>query len=185
MHVFFYFVLIGFNRFKNSRLKSEVIKRKQLADEKLLLEEQLKTLTQTTKKYQLPLRDVLKYGTYRSKQHGTMFHYQDILYITSKNAKRNNVVGRLVQSVNYAPMTVEMRLPPTYTRVAHDSLYAIEGRGLWRMEDPIQGGTFVSLTVVDEENGRVVTVDGYVYSPQFDKRPLLLEIEALIYSLRL
>lgn len=99
------------------------------------------------------------------------------------NAKRNNVLGRLVQSANNAPMTVEMRLPPTYTRVAHDSLYAIEGRGLWRMDDPIQGGTFVSLTVVDEEKGRVVTVDGYVYSPQFDKRPLLLEIEAFIYSL--
>ncbi len=100
------------------------------------------------------------------------------------NAKRDSVLGRMVQSVNDAPMRIETRLPPEYVRVAHDSLYAIEGRGLWRMDDPIQGGTFVSLTVVDEKNGRVVTVDGYVYSPQFDKRPLLLEMEAIIHSLR-
>jgi hypothetical protein len=115
------------------------------------------------------------------------YPYDQDSLLTPKNlnTKRNNVLGRYVKSVNHAPMTVEMRLPPTYTRVSHDSLYAIEGRGLWRMEDPIQGGTFVSLTVVDEKKGRVVTVDGYVYSPRFDKRPLLLEIEALIYSLDL
>ena len=101
------------------------------------------------------------------------------------NMKRDEVLGHLVQSVNDAPMRIEMRLPPTYIRVSHDSLYAIEGRGLWRMDDPIQGGTFVSLTVIDEKKGRVVTVDGYVYSPQFDKRPLLLEIEALIHSLKI
>jgi len=101
------------------------------------------------------------------------------------NSKRDNVLGRLIKSKYNAPMKVETRLPPTYARVAHDSLYAIEGRGLWRMDSPIQGGTFISLTVVDEKKGRVVTVDGYVYSPQFDKRPLLLEIESLIYSLEL
>ncbi len=100
-------------------------------------------------------------------------------------AKRDEVLGRLIKSKYDAPMKVETRLPPTYARVAHDSLYAIEGRGLWRMDHPIQGGTFVSLMVVDEKKGRVVTVDGYVYSPQFDKRPLLLEIEAFIYSLEL
>jgi len=101
----------------------------------------------------------------------------------SLNAKRDEVTGKLIQSGKGAPMTIEKRLPPSYKQVPYNGHYAVEGRGLWRMKDPLQGGTFVSFTVVDEEKQRVITVDGYVFCPQFDKKPLLLEMEAIIHSL--
>jgi hypothetical protein len=37
--------------------------------------------------------------------------------------------------------------------------------------------------VVDEQHNRVVTVDGYVYNPGRDKRDLVRQIEALLYTL--
>ena len=65
-----------------------------------------------------------------------------------------------------------------------DGAYAKELRGLWGMHGMLMGGPFISLTRVDEARGRVVTAEGYVYAPQFDKREYLREMEAVIYGLR-
>jgi len=61
----------------------------------------------------------------------------------------------------------------------------IELRGLWDMEGYKMGGPFVSHTVVDEKNSRIVTVFGYVYAPNFNKREYLRQVEAIIHSLEL
>ncbi|NNC83273.1 MAG: DUF4837 family protein [Flavobacteriales bacterium] len=96
---------------------------------------------------------------------------------------RNERLADHVISRYDEPMRVEPLIPPSYEQVEFGENYAIEGRGLWRMERPIMGGPYVSLTVVDEENARVITVDGYVFAPKFDKRNYLLDVEAIVYSL--
>jgi hypothetical protein len=42
------------------------------------------------------------------------------------------------------------------------------------------GGPFYSLTIVDEERGRLLTVEGYAYAPYFDKRPYIREVEGVV-----
>ncbi|NND95299.1 MAG: DUF4837 family protein [Flavobacteriales bacterium] len=96
---------------------------------------------------------------------------------------RNEQLRDKVVSVYDSSMTVEMLLPPSFEQVDFKGQFAIEGRGLWRFPRPIMGGPFVSLTVVDEKNGRVITVDGYVFAPKFDKRNYILDIESIAYSL--
>jgi len=61
--------------------------------------------------------------------------------------------------------------------------YTVEVRGLWRVEGDFMGGPFVSLTTVDEARNRVVTVEGYVFAPRYNKRNYLREVEAVVYSL--
>lgn len=82
-------------------------------------------------------------------------------------------------------MITEPRLAPKYIVTEHNGSYAIESRGLWKFKNPISGGNFISLTVIDEELGRIVTVDGYAFAPNFDKRPIVQDLEALVYSLDL
>ena len=57
--------------------------------------------------------------------------------------------------------------------------YAKELRGLWHVQGDFMGGPFVSYSMVDEHRNRVITIDGYVYAPKFDKREYLRQLHAL------
>lgn len=58
-------------------------------------------------------------------------------------------------------------------------IYVKELRGLWQMKGDFMGGPYISYTMVDEPNNRVITIDGYIYAPKFDKREFIRELEAL------
>lgn len=82
-------------------------------------------------------------------------------------------------------MATELRMFPRYEEINFNDAFAAEMRGLWRMEGDWMGGPFISLTMYDELNKRMVTVDGYAYAPNFDKREYLREVEAIVKSLKL
>lgn len=63
--------------------------------------------------------------------------------------------------------------------------YAYEVRGQYSMVKDFRGGPFLSVSMVDERNGRVVTVEGNVFCPKFNKREFMLELETIINSLSL
>ena len=62
--------------------------------------------------------------------------------------------------------------------------FAVEIRGLWRVEHDFMGGPFVSYTFVNKKTGKLVTLFGYVYYPNHKKRDLLLQVESILYSVR-
>ncbi len=83
-------------------------------------------------------------------------------------------------------MTTEMRYyQPHFKTFEHEGREFAEIRGLWRVENHFMGGPFVSLTTIDEERDRVVTVEAFVFSPETDKRDLIREMEAVLYTLEL
>ncbi len=72
-----------------------------------------------------------------------------------------------------------------YTPITLNGKYCGVMRGLWRVQGDMMGGPFVSHTRLDETNNRVVVVEGFVYSPESDKRNYIRRIEAALYTLRL
>ena len=79
-------------------------------------------------------------------------------------------------------MTTENELPVFYNTFKKDGNFASEMRGLWKVENDFMGGPFISLSMLDLLNKRVVTLDGYIYAPSKDKRNYLRQVEAMIYS---
>lgn len=61
--------------------------------------------------------------------------------------------------------------------------FAMEARGLWEMCNAPMGGPFVSHSRIDEKNGRVIVVEGFVYAPEKMKRTLIRRLEAALYTL--
>ena len=47
------------------------------------------------------------------------------------------------------------------------------------------GGPFVSITTIDQKRNRIVTADGYVYGGKKNKRELVRQIEAVLYTLKI
>lgn len=81
-------------------------------------------------------------------------------------------------------MQVAMIEPPVTRRFDLNGHYTVELRGLWELHGDFMGGPFLSFTLVDQRHNRVVTADGYVYNPGRDKRDLVRQIEALLYTLK-
>ena len=76
-------------------------------------------------------------------------------------------------------------VPPLVTYVPDfPAGYAVEMRGMWKVENDFMGGPFVSYTFVDNRTGNLVTVEGYYYEPNQKKRNQLLQLEAILYSLK-
>jgi hypothetical protein len=66
-----------------------------------------------------------------------------------------------------------------------DGKIAIETRGLWMIKGDFMGGPFVSYTIFDDKNKRIITAEGFVYGAGVKKRDLVFEIEAIIKSLKI
>lgn len=106
---------------------------------------------------------------------------------------RNEIEGRLITAqVPGSHMGTEYKhFPPVSRQVAalRDSVggfYAIETRGLWKMLDgEAMGGPFVSLTRLDQVNGRVVTAEAFLFAAGQKKRNALRQIEAILYTLEM
>jgi len=82
-------------------------------------------------------------------------------------------------------MTSEKRLDQVFNIFEHNQNYASEMRGLWRLENDFMGGPYISVAELDASNQRVIVAFGYVFAPNKDKRNLLQQVEAMIYTLKL
>ena len=82
-------------------------------------------------------------------------------------------------------MSTEKRFQQIFNVHEHNGNYTSEMRGLWRVENDFMGGPYISIAELDATNQRVVVAFGYVYAPSKDKRNLLRQVEAMIYSLKM
>ena len=62
--------------------------------------------------------------------------------------------------------------------------YTVETRGMWRVEHDFMAGPYVAYTFINPVTKELTTLFGYVYKPNKDKRNLLRQVEALLYSTR-
>lgn len=83
-----------------------------------------------------------------------------------------------------AKMSTQTFITPTNEKVLFNNRFAVESRGLWRTTNSFMGGPYVALTTTDPSGKVLITVEGFVYAPKFDKREYIKEMEAIIYSLR-
>lgn len=62
--------------------------------------------------------------------------------------------------------------------------YAKEFRGIWEMENDFMGGPFLSYVIVNEEEAKVLQMDGFVYAPGKRKRNKLQQLELIIRNMK-
>ena len=60
--------------------------------------------------------------------------------------------------------------------------FAAEVRGMWCLVGDYMAGPFVSYSFPDQNTGNLVTVEGYVYYPNHDKRDDLLQLQSILYT---
>ncbi len=82
-------------------------------------------------------------------------------------------------------MTTEHEYNPAIVSTDVNGIYSLEARGLWKLEGDFMGGPFINYTLFDEVNERIITLEGFVYAPQIEKRNLMFELECILRSAKL
>jgi len=92
---------------------------------------------------------------------------------------------------NYIPgqfdntyMKTEPAFAPVTKKVEFGEIEAIETRGLWFVEGDFMGGPFLSYTIEDKANDRLIVLEGFSYSPSAKKRDVVFELEAILKTAR-
>jgi hypothetical protein len=76
-------------------------------------------------------------------------------------------------------------IPPIFdTLTGFPGGFAVETRGLWEVQNDFMGGPFINYTFIDKARNKVITLDGYVYNPNDDKRDFLRQIEAIFFAVK-
>lgn len=76
----------------------------------------------------------------------------------------------------------QQRSVPSFRNIRVDGKYAVELRSQWRTHNLSMGGSFLSYTVVDEQEGKLYYMEGFVYYPNEAHRSSLREIETILLA---
>lgn len=116
--------------------------------------------------------------------------YRDTLQLLDNRLTytRDSIVSRHIPGPSPGSfMTTDKEFVPPMTQRINYFVedFAIENRGMWKLIGDFMAGPYLSYTVIDQSKGRLITVEGYVYAPNKDKRDLLRQLEAIMFSLNL
>ena len=81
-------------------------------------------------------------------------------------------------------VTETVELPPHLERINLNGKYAVESRGLWKLNDNSRGGAFISYTFVDEELNRLYYIEGMLANPGRNKREPIRELEIILNTFK-
>ena len=109
-----------------------------------------------------------------------MFNEEKIIELRDKISKEN-IPGPTRGSY----MGTEKRFPFSRKTISINGQPAIETRGLWRLFNDFMGGSFINYCFSDEKNNQFIMIDCFLYSPNQNKRDELMQLESIVYSLKI
>ena len=119
----------------------------------------------------------------------TRVPYDDARQLTKEGLKeiRNRISREYISSsLDSTYMVINDEFLPLFTESTEvNGAYAIEGRGIWEMENDFQAGPFLSYLINDEVNKQLILVDGFILSPGEKKRDLMGQLEQVLRTARI
>lgn len=100
--------------------------------------------------------------------------------------ERNRITKDYIQGAVQGayPIVAELEGFPLSQKYQLHYHNGIELRGLWASVRDKMGGPFYSFTMLSPDKTSCITIDGFVYAPQEQKRDYLREVEAIVKSIK-
>ena len=112
------------------------------------------------------------------------YPYTDTAQFSQKalNNKRQELLKEHVPSSREGSyMITNPYVEPEYTALTYKGVFLGCLRGLWEVHNGYMGGPFVSYSMV--VNGKIVTVEGYVYAPKTEKRNYVRQVVGILLTM--
>jgi hypothetical protein len=114
----------------------------------------------------------------------TKVPYRDQQQLSKEGLKEiRNRIGReyISSTTDDTYMRINDEDLPLFTEATElNGAFAIEGRGIWEIENDYLAGPFVSYLLNDTSSNELILVDGFVYAPGRKKRDLMSEVVQVI-----
>jgi hypothetical protein len=82
-------------------------------------------------------------------------------------------------------MITEEAYAPYFSNIVLNHKRAYETKGTWELKNDFMSGPFINYAIVDRDNDRILVLEGFCYSPSKEKRDMMLELEAIIKSIKI
>ena len=82
-------------------------------------------------------------------------------------------------------MITENAYTPFHFETTLDNKPTLETKGLWDVKNAFMSGPFINYAIEDKTNNRWVIIEGFVFAPSVEKRDYMLELEAIIKSIKI
>ncbi len=86
--------------------------------------------------------------------------------------------------VRYSRMITEESYSPYFFSTRLDGKKAYETKGTWELKNDFMNGPFINYAIMDPKHRRAIIIEGFCYAPSTEKRDLMLELEAIIRSMK-
>lgn len=116
-------------------------------------------------------------------------HVQDYSDVNAFNPetikKLRNKIGKehIEGPVANSYMGTEDGMPLGMETIEIDGNYAVEARGLWKMEGDFMGGPFLTYTILNKNKNKLITVEGFMFAPKYKKRNYMQQTEAILKTI--
>ncbi len=98
-------------------------------------------------------------------------------------AKRNEVMQANVPGMfDGSYMTTSTAIEPMTRSLKYHGIDFMETRGFWEVEGDYMGGPFVSHSFYSPDGKDIIVMEAFVHAPRYDKRPLLRQVESILFS---
>ena len=170
---------------KQKRIKNSILKTKELDSIGISL-----TMSSGYKLFKKESNN--KFWFQRETQKGSvnLLIYTLPLYKGSPNLKsiialRDSIGKAFVPGRNKdSYLITEKAYEPYFFNTKVSSLNAFETRGTWEVINDYMAGPFLNYYIKDTKNNRTLVIEGFVFSPSVRKREYLVELEAIVRSLK-
>ncbi len=118
--------------------------------------------------------------------------YQTPIFDLSKSKNRSQKILNTRDSISnlyihgslYSTKMVVQNKKPYTNKIILENKKTIESKGVWEMQNDNMSGPFINYTILDKKHNRIIVLDGFCYAPSKEKRDLMLELEAIIKSIK-
>lgn len=112
--------------------------------------------------------------------------------INTKNAvndiirMRDSIGQKYIHGSAYnTQMVTEEAYSPYFSKISLAGKKAYETKGTWQMKNDFMSGPFINYVIFDDENKRLLVLEGFCYAPSKEKRDLMFELESIIKSIQI
>ncbi|KQW96200.1 DUF4837 family protein [Flavobacterium sp. Root420] len=110
--------------------------------------------------------------------------------------KSSDIVGNIVKMRDSIGLYIKGREPntqmitgeayaPYFSTISLDGKKTFETKGTWELKNDFMTGPFINYAIIDQANKRILVIEGFCYSPSNQERDLMLELEAIIKSVKI
>lgn len=109
----------------------------------------------------------------------------DSLIAWRDSVAQRYLFGDPADPISYVVTEQNVSFRPVQARQVNiNGHFAMELRGLWRTNNKTMGGPFLSYTLVDQSNGMLYYIEGFVFSPGREQREIMREMEAILWTFK-